>query len=139
MTTQRLGCVEAARILRISPQGAHLAMKRGFLRSVTINDRMKTTLEWIEEYIEGTKEMKRNSNRLRINGRKLFDNAKGFYSVKQAAEILNIPKEIIYRYVYYGYIRSDRFGKYHIIHENQFSKIAMLREFGRRTATQKAA
>jgi excisionase family DNA binding protein len=45
-----------------------------------------------------------------FNGELLFDNKKGFYSVKQAAKMLNVPEQKIYYATRVGHLQASRKG-----------------------------
>ena len=52
-----------------------------------------------------------------FNGELLFDNHKGYYSVNQAAKLLNVPAQKIYYATRVGHLKAQRKGAAWVISE----------------------
>lgn len=115
---------EAAKYLQKTVQAVNQAAQRGTLQTQKIGGRRYTTLEWLSDY---------EKNKWRINnilrdGKRLFDNEKGKYTVKQAAEKIGVSVQRVYHMIRIGMLTSHRSGDYHVITEGQIAACIDLRE-----------
>lgn len=114
MNEQIFTVTEATRLMHISRQGVYAAIRNKRLGANFSNGRWITTKSAIEEY-----ECKRYSReKSQYNGLLLFDNAAGFYSLKQAAALLHINEQRMYYSARMGKIRYQRKGAAYIFHLN---------------------
>lgn len=56
------------------------------------------------------------------NGELIFDNKKGFFSIQQAAKLLNVPYQKIYYATRIGLLRASRKGSAWVVHMDDLKK-----------------
>src|SRR5471030_1281002 len=83
---------EAARINNVTRQAIYVAIKQKKLKATKDSTRWTIHLDDLEEY----RRNKYSRTKSLFNGELLFDLRKGFYSVNQAAKMLNVPAQKIY-------------------------------------------
>ena len=83
---------EAARINNVTRQAIYVAIKQKKLKATKDATRWTIHLDDLEEY----RQNKYSRTKSMFNGELLFDNRKGYYSVNQAAKLLNVPAQKIY-------------------------------------------
>jgi len=105
---------EAARIHNVTRQAIYVAIKANKLRARKDTRRWMIDLADLREY----KRLKYSRTRSLFDGELLFDNEKGFFSVNQAAKILNVPAQKIYYAARSGYLKATRKGAAWIIHKD---------------------
>ncbi len=110
---------EAARIHRCTYYALWCAVKRKSLKAVTRNDVICTTLGWLMEY---KKHRRDKELRSRYNGMKTFDEKKGEYCVKRAAEQMGMKRMDVYNAIYAGLLKTTRKGTYHIITQDNIAE-----------------
>lgn len=105
---------EAAKLHNVTRQAIYVAIKLKKLKAVKDTSRWLIDLTDLNEY--------RNSRYSRTKslyqGELLFDNSKGYYSINQVAEMLNVPAQKIYYATRSGYLKGERRGAAWVIHED---------------------
>lgn len=109
---------EAARRNGVTRQAIYVAIKQNKLRARKDATRWTIHLDDLEDY----KNNKYSRTKSVYDGELLFDNDKGFYSVNQAAKILNVPAQKIYYATRVGHLKADRKGAAWIIHINDLNE-----------------
>ncbi len=102
---------EAARINNVTRQAIYVAIKQKKLKATKDATRWTIHLDDLEEY----RLNKYSRTKSMFNGELLFDNKKGFYSVNQAAKLLNVPAQKIYYATRVGLLKASRRGAAWII------------------------
>jgi len=69
----------------------------------------------VEDLVE-YKKQKYSRTKSTFEGELLFDNKKGYFSVNQAAKMLNVPAQKIYYATRAGYLKAQRRGAAWVIH-----------------------
>ncbi len=105
---------EAARINNVTRQAIYVAIKQKKLKASKDTTRWTINLEDLENY----RKLKYSRTKSLFNGELLFDNQKGFYSVNQAARLLNVPAQKIYYATRVGLLKAHRKGAAWVIHVN---------------------
>ncbi|HLB58854.1 MAG TPA: helix-turn-helix domain-containing protein [Bdellovibrionota bacterium] len=103
---------EAARINNVTRQAIYVAIKQKKLKASKEATRWTINLEDLEEY----RRNKYSRTKSMFNGELLFDERKGYYSVNQAARILNVPAQKIYYATRVGLMKAHRKGAAWVIH-----------------------
>ena len=104
---------EAARINKVTRQAIYVAIKQKKLKASKDSTRWTIHLDDIEEY----RTHKYSRTKSMFNGELLFDNHKGYYSVNQAAKLLNVPAQKIYYATRVGHLKAQRKGAAWVISE----------------------
>ncbi|MDE3045110.1 MAG: helix-turn-helix domain-containing protein [Verrucomicrobiota bacterium] len=97
---------EAARINNVTRQAIYVAIKQKKLKATKDSTRWTIHLDDLEEY----RKNKYSRTKSMFNGELLFDNRKGYYSVNQAAKLLNVPAQKIYYATRVGLLKASRKG-----------------------------
>lgn len=97
---------EAARINNVTRQAIYVAIKQKKLKATKDSTRWTIHLDDLEEY----RRNKYSRTKSMFNGELLFDNRKGYYSVNQAAKLLNVPAQKIYYATRVGLLKATRRG-----------------------------
>lgn len=97
---------EAARINNVTRQAIYVAIKQKKLKAMKDATRWTIHLDDLEEY----RTNKYSRTKSIYDGELLFDNQKGFYSVNQAAKLLNVPAQKIYYATRVGLLKAHRKG-----------------------------
>jgi len=103
---------EAARINNVTRQAIYVAIKQKKLRATKDFARWTIHLDDLDEY----RKNKYSRTKSLYNGELLFDQKKGFYSVNQAAKLLNVPAQKIYYATRVGLLKAHRKGAAWVIH-----------------------
>ena len=103
---------EAARINNVTRQAIYVAIKQKKLRAQKDSTRWTIHLEDLEDY----RRKKYSRSKSTFNGELLFDNDRGYYSVNQAAKILDVPAQKIYYATRIGLLKATRRGAAWVIH-----------------------
>jgi len=103
---------EAARINGVTRQAIYVAIKQKKLKATKDGTRWKIHLESLREYTEN----KYSRSKSTFQGELLFDNNKGYYSVNQVAQMLNVPAQKIYYATRVGLMKASRRGAAWVIH-----------------------
>lgn len=105
---------EAARINGVTRQAIYVAIKQKKLRATKDATRWKIHIDDLEDY----RRQKYSRTKSMFDGELLFDNDKGFYSVRQAADILGVPVQKIYYATRIGLLQASRKGAAWVIHKD---------------------
>ncbi len=97
---------EAARINNVTRQAIYVAIKQRKLKATKDATRWTISLKDLEEY----RKNKYSRTKSMFQGELLFDNKKGFFSVNQAAQLLNVPAQKIYYATRVGHLKAHRKG-----------------------------
>jgi excisionase family DNA binding protein len=103
---------EAARINNVTRQAIYVAIKLKKLRAKKETTRWTIHLDDLEEY----RKNKYSRTKSVFDGELLFDNGRGYYSVNQVAELLNVPAQKIYYATRVGMLKAHRKGAAWVIH-----------------------
>lgn len=109
---------QAGDYLKVSRIAIYQAIRRGTLQHTRIEGLIYTTANWLDYY----REHYWQTDRLKKNGRKLYDAKEGTYTVKQVAEILGVPFQKIYHLIKLGVMQRRKYGEYIIINEKEIAK-----------------
>ncbi len=96
---------EAAKINNVTRQAIYVAIKQKKLKA-TKKTRWEIDLKDLEEYRRNKYSRKKSM----FQGELLFDNEKGYYSVKQVSKMLAIPAQKVYYALRTGMLKSTRKG-----------------------------
>ena len=105
---------EAARIKNVTRQAIYVAIKQKKLKAKKDSTRWTIHLDDLEEY----RNNKYSRTKSMFNGELLFDPMKGYFSVNQAARILNVPAQKIYYATRVGLLKATRRGAAWVIHHD---------------------
>ncbi len=103
---------EAAKINNVTRQAIYVAIKQKKLKAY------KNPTRWIIDIddLDAYRNMKYSRTKSVFNGELLFDNKKGFYSIQQAAKMLNVPYQKIYYATRIGLLKACRKGAAWVVH-----------------------
>src|SRR5271170_7249213 len=104
--TKVVSITEAARINNVTRQAIYVAIKQKKLKASKDATRWTIHLDDLEEY----RKNKYSRTKSMFDGELLFDNRKGYYSVNQAAKLLNVPAQKIYYATRVGLLKASRKG-----------------------------
>lgn len=113
-TKKVVSITEAARINNVTRQAIYVAIKQKKLKASKDTTRWTINLEDLENY----RKLKYSRTKSMYNGELLFDNHKGYFSVNQAAKMLNVPAQKIYYATRVGLLKAIRKGAAWVIHIN---------------------
>lgn len=102
---------EAAKLNKVTRQAIYVAIKQNKLRA-TKKTRWEIDVKDLEEY----RNNKYSRTKSVYEGKLLFDNASGYYSINQVAKMLNVPAQKIYYATRTGMITGTRKGAAWVIH-----------------------
>ena len=105
---------EAARINNVTRQAIYVAIKQKKLKASKESTRWTIHLDDLEEY----RNNKYSRTKSMYNGELLFDRNKGYYSVNQAAKVLNVPAQKIYYATRVWVLKAIRRGAAWVIHHD---------------------
>ena len=108
---------EAARINNVTRQAIYVAIKQKKLKATKDFARWTIHLDDLEEY----RKNKYSRTKSMYNGELLFDQRKGYYSVNQAAKLLNVPAQKIYYATRVGLLKAHRKGAAWVIHTDDIN------------------
>ncbi len=106
---------EAARINNVTRQAIYVAIKQKKLKATKDSTRWTIHLDDLEEY----RRNKYSRTKSMFDGELLFDNRKGYFSVNQAAKLLNVPAQKIYYATRVGLLKATRKGAAWVIHSDE--------------------
>lgn len=103
---------EAARINNVTRQAIYVAIKQKKLKATKDATRWTIHLDDLEEY----RTNKYSRTKSMFDGELLFDNRRGYYSVNQVAQMLNVPAQKIYYATRVGLMKAHRKGAAWVVH-----------------------
>jgi len=106
---------EAAEINNVTRQAIYVAIKLNKLKAKKEASRWTIHVNDLAEY----RQQKYSRTKSTYEGELLFDNEKGFYSVKQTADMLGVPVQKIYYATRIGRLKAHRKGSAWVIHEDE--------------------
>ena len=112
--TKVVSITEAARINNVTRQAIYVAIKQKKLKATKDSTRWTIHLDDLEEY----RKNKYSRTKSMFDGELLFDNRKGYFSVNQAAKLLNVPAQKIYYATRVGLLKASRKGAAWVIHSD---------------------
>ncbi|NGX55311.1 MAG: hypothetical protein KR126chlam2_00944 [Chlamydiae bacterium] len=107
---------EAAKINNVTRQAIYVAIKQKKLKA-TKKTRWEIDLKDLEEYRRNKYSRKKSM----FQGELLFDNEKGYYSVKQVSKMLAIPAQKVYYALRTGMLKSTRKGAAWVVHTDDLN------------------
>ncbi len=110
-----LSITEAAKMNGITRQAIYVAIKHKKLKARKDAAHWEISVKDLEDY----RKHKYSRTKSVFNGELLFDNSKGFHSVNQTAEMLNIPAQKVYYATRVGLMKATRKGAAWVIHESE--------------------
>ncbi len=113
-TAKVVSITEAARINNVTRQAIYVAIKQKKLKATKDSTRWTIHLDDLEEY----RRNKYSRTKSMFDGELLFDNRKGYFSVNQAAKLLNVPAQKIYYATRVGLLKASRKGAAWVIHSD---------------------
>lgn len=105
---------EAARINNVTRQAIYVAIKQKKLKASKDTTRWTIDVDDLEAY----RKQKYSRSKSMFAGELLFDNHKGYFSVNQVANMLNVPAQKIYYATRVGLLKASRKGAAWVIHMN---------------------
>ena len=111
-TRSVVSITEAAKINNVTRQAIYVAIKQQKLKATKDSTRWTIRLSDLEDY----RNNKYSRAKSVFGGELLFDNDKGFYSINQTAQMLNVPAQKIYYATRVGQLKATRKGAAWIIH-----------------------
>jgi excisionase family DNA binding protein len=109
---------EAAKLNNVTRQAIYVAIKLNKLKAKKETTRWTIHLDDLEDY----KNQKYSRTKSLFQGELLFDNAKGYFSVNQAAKMLSVPAQKVYYATRIGLLKAQRKGAAWVIHEADLEK-----------------
>lgn len=109
---------EASKLNNVTRQAIYIAIKLNKLKATKKTTRWTISLADLEEY----RRQKYSRSKSVFNGELIFDNNKGFYSVGQVAQILNVPAQKIYYATRVGLLKAQRKGAAWVIHTSDMKE-----------------
>lgn len=105
---------EAARRNNVTRQAIYVAIKLNKLKARKETTRWTIHLDDLEDY----RKQKYSRTKSVFDGELLFDNHKGYFSVNQVAEMLDVPAQKIYYATRIGLMQAIRKGAAWVIHSD---------------------
>lgn len=109
---------EAARINSVTRQAIYVAIKLKKLKAKKEANRWTIDLKDLEEY----RRNKYSRAKSMYDGELIFDPNKGYYSVKQVADMLGVPAQKVYYATRVGLLKAHRKGAAWVIHSDDVMK-----------------
>lgn len=109
---------EAAKINNVTRQAIYVAIKQKKLKAYKNPTRWIVDVEDLEKY----RAMKYSRTKSMFNGELIFDNERGFYSIQQAAKILNISYQKVYYATRVGLLKATRKGAAWVVHIDELKR-----------------
>lgn len=106
---------EAAELNQVTRQAIYVAIKQRKLRAHKATTRWEIDVKDLEEY----RKNRYCRSKSTFEGELLYDNTKGYYSVGQAAMLLNVPAQKIYYALRIGMIQGSRRGAAWVLHKDE--------------------
>ncbi|WP_108624395.1 helix-turn-helix domain-containing protein [Candidatus Similichlamydia epinepheli] len=125
---------EAAKINNVTRQAIYVAIKQKKLRAYKKIARWTIDLDDLAAY----RRDRYSRSKSMYNGKLLFDNSKGYYSVGQTARLLNLSAQRIYYATRVGHLGAERRGSSWVIHIKDIEKYQREHVLGNRRRLLKA-
>ncbi|MEI8124792.1 MAG: helix-turn-helix domain-containing protein [Parachlamydiaceae bacterium] len=111
---------EAAKLNKVTRQAIYVAIKLNKLKASKDTSRWTIHLDDLENY----RKQKYSRTKSMFDGELLFDNAKGYHSVNQVANLLKVPAQQIYYATRIGQLKAERKGAAWVIHNDDVKEYA---------------
>lgn len=108
---------EAAEINDVTRQAIYVAIKLNKLKATKESTRWTINVDDLAEY----RRQKYSRSKSLYNGELLFDNKNGYYSINQAAKILNVPVQKIYYATRKGALKASRKGVAWVVYHDDIT------------------
>ena len=109
---------EAAKINDVTRQAIYVAIKQKKLRAYKNPTRWVIDIDDLEQY----RNMKYSRAKSMHEGELIFDNKKGFFSIQQASEMIDVPYQKIYYATRIGLLKAIRKGSAWVVHLDDLKK-----------------
>lgn len=109
---------EAAKLNKVTRQAIYVAIKLNKLKATKETTRWTISLEDLEDY----RRQKYSRTKSVFDGELLFDNNKGYFSVNQVAQLLNVPAQKIYYATRIGLLKAQRKGAAWVVHNDDLKE-----------------
>jgi excisionase family DNA binding protein len=109
---------EAAKINNVTRQAIYVAIKQKKLRAYKNPTRWIIDIEDLDHY----RKLKYSRTKSMHNGELIFDHKKGFFSIQQAAKMLNVPYQKVYYATRIGLLKATRKGSAWVVHIDDLKK-----------------
>ncbi len=106
---------EAAEINQVTRQAIYVAIKLNKLKAKKEASRWTIHVDDLAAY----REHKYSRSKSMYRGKLLFDNSKGYYSINQVAEMLEVPAQKIYYATRVGLMKATRKGAAWVVHQKE--------------------
>jgi excisionase family DNA binding protein len=113
-----LSITEAAEMSNVTRQAIYVAIKLKKLRANKENTRWTIHMNDLDDY----RSHRYSRTRSIFQGELLFDNIRGYYSINQTADILNVPAQKIYYATRAGHIKGTRKGAAWVIQDQEIKR-----------------
>lgn len=117
-TNKFVSITEAAELNNVTRQAIYVAIKLNKLKAKKETSRWTIHLDDLEEY----RQNKYSRTKSVYNGELLFDNKKGYYSINQIADMLEVPAQKIYYATRVGHMKAIRKGSAWVVHVDDVKK-----------------
>ncbi len=124
---------QASRIMQCTVQNVYAMISRRSLQAIRRDNRYYTTQAWIDDYYKHYRSKDYHSI---YNGRRLFDEEKGIYSIQMVAKIMNTTGPTVLGWIRWGKLKSIRKGNYHVILQEDLE--LYMQTFGNKDIAQNA-
>lgn len=109
---------EAAKINNVTRQAIYVAIKQKKLRAYKNPTRWIIDIDDLDHY----RKLKYSRTKSMYNGELIFDHKKGFFSIQQAAKMLNVPYQKVYYATRIGLLKAVRKGSAWVVHIDDLKK-----------------
>ncbi|SCA58530.1 Uncharacterized protein AB751O23_AE_00020 [Chlamydiales bacterium SCGC AB-751-O23] len=125
-TSKVVSITEAARINNVTRQAIYVAIKLKKLQATKSETSSRWTIRL--EDLENYRKEKYSRSKSTHDGELIFNSEKGYYSVNQAAKMLNVPAQKIYYATRIGALKAHRKGAAWVIHTSDIELYKKMNE-----------
>jgi len=112
---------EAARMTNVTRQAIYLAVKIGRLKAYKSKNMWQINIKDMQEY--NTNKYSRMHHTI-LEGKKLYNETKGPYTVEKVANMLCVDRQKIYYEIRCGRLKVHKYGSAFVIYESEVKKYA---------------
>lgn len=112
-----ISITEAAKLNNVTRQAIYVAIKQNKLKA-TKKTRWEIDIQDLNDY----RQNKYSRTKSVFDGELLFDNQKGYFSVNQVADILQVPPQKIYYATRSGMLKARRRGAAWVVHSDDIKE-----------------
>lgn len=109
---------EAAKMHNVTRQAIYVAIKQKKLKAYKNPTRWIIDVEDLHQY----RNLLYSRSKSTYNGELVFDNKRGFYSIQQAAKLLDVPYQKIYYATRIGLLKASRKGYAWVVHVDDLNQ-----------------